>query len=175
MNFLDYTGTSRLVNKIQSQINSLKSKVDALSGQSAPEIPPGLIAWFSNMTPPQGWLYCDGSTISSSDYPKLYAIIGTKYGGNSSNFKLPDLRNQFIRGVQSGTTNLGVKYGGTVIYTSILNNGWAGFPSSGGYSADSYNTSGAEKVIQGSSVGSGVYAYMKVRPDNMGLLPCIKY
>ena len=33
----------------------------------------------------EGYLYCDGTEYNISDYPGLYEIVGTKYGGRSSN------------------------------------------------------------------------------------------
>ena len=33
----------------------------------------------------EGYLYCDGTEYNISDYPGLYEIVGTKYGGKSSN------------------------------------------------------------------------------------------
>jgi Phage Tail Collar Domain/Tectonin domain len=48
----------------------------------------------------QGWLKCDGSSVSRQTYPELYTMIGTIHGGNGSpNFNLPDLRGYFLRGV----------------------------------------------------------------------------
>jgi microcystin-dependent protein len=54
---------------------------------------------------PSGWLLCDGSTYSTSDYPALGAILGhqgtgTDNGGNygttsSGQFKVPDLKEKF--------------------------------------------------------------------------------
>lgn len=42
---------------------------------------------------PVGWLLCDGSTQSISEYEVLYTLIGTTYGGNgTTTFGLPDLR-----------------------------------------------------------------------------------
>ena len=42
---------------------------------------------------PDGWLLCDGSEVSKTEYPYLYASIGDLWGtpNNSSNFKLPNL------------------------------------------------------------------------------------
>lgn len=40
-------------------------------------------------TPPTGWITLSGQTITSAQYPKLFALYGSK---------LPDLRGQFIRG-----------------------------------------------------------------------------
>ncbi len=47
---------------------------------------------------PDGFLRCDGRTISSADYPDLYAVIGSSFGGNSTNFKLPNYESQFLYG-----------------------------------------------------------------------------
>ena len=33
----------------------------------------------------EGYLYCDGTEYNIADYPGLYEIVGTKYGGRSSN------------------------------------------------------------------------------------------
>jgi hypothetical protein len=47
------------------------------------------------------WLLCDGSVISRSKYPRLFSVIGTKYGQgyNSATFQLPDLRGRIPIGV----------------------------------------------------------------------------
>lgn len=46
-----------------------------------------------------GWIYCDGSYISPTDYPALFAVIGNTYGANvGGNFRLPDLRNKKLMG-----------------------------------------------------------------------------
>ena len=42
---------------------------------------------------PNGWLLCDGSLLSITQYQALFALIGMTYGGNgTTNFALPDLR-----------------------------------------------------------------------------------
>lgn len=42
---------------------------------------------------PSGWLPCDGSQQSISEYETLYALLGTTYGGNgTTTFAMPDLR-----------------------------------------------------------------------------------
>lgn len=49
---------------------------------------------------PAGWLLCDGSTLSQSQYAALYSVIGTNFGANppTGEFYLPDLRGRFVRG-----------------------------------------------------------------------------
>ncbi len=46
---------------------------------------------------PEGWLKCDGSAISRTAYPKLFARIGTTYGpGNgTTTFNLPNFTDKF--------------------------------------------------------------------------------
>jgi microcystin-dependent protein len=51
---------------------------------------------------PAGWLLCDGTSYKQSDYPDLFAAIGTANGGDAANFNVPDLRDRFIRG-RNGT------------------------------------------------------------------------
>ncbi len=53
---------------------------------------------------PDGWLICDGSSYdgSNAEYSQLYNIIGLTWGGSGSSFRVPDLRGQFLRGVDGG-------------------------------------------------------------------------
>jgi microcystin-dependent protein len=53
---------------------------------------------------PAGWHDCDGTLLSTSTYAHLYSIIGLSYGASppQGQFYLPDLRGQFIRGVDEG-------------------------------------------------------------------------
>lgn len=75
----------------------------------APAIPPGTImdyAGASGTIPPYlagEWLFCDGSSLSSSSYPGLFAAIGYTYGGSSGTFALPDLRGR----ARFGRDNMG--------------------------------------------------------------------
>jgi len=54
---------------------------------------------------PAGWLLCDGSAVSRTDYSNLFALVGTTFGaGNgSTTFNLPDLRGRSIIGVGQGS------------------------------------------------------------------------
>ena len=50
---------------------------------------------------PDGYLLCDGASLSTSQYPDLFQAIGYTFGGSGSSFNLPDLREKFVRGVGS--------------------------------------------------------------------------
>lgn len=53
----------------------------------------GEIRLFSSGTPPAGWAACNGQLLSVSQYPGLFALLGSTYGGNGqSSFALPDFR-----------------------------------------------------------------------------------
>lgn len=49
------------------------------------------------------WLFCDGTaydSVANPEYAALYAIIGNTYGGvDGTDFQVPDLRAEFIRGL----------------------------------------------------------------------------
>lgn len=74
-----------------------------LFGRSA--VPAGTVHTFAGAIAglPSGYLLADGSAISRTIYADLYAAIGTTYGvGNgSTTFNIPDLRGEFIRGLDN--------------------------------------------------------------------------
>ena len=57
-------------------------------------IPSGSMLPFAGTTPPQGWLLAQGQAVSRSQYPELFAAIGTTWGigDGSTTFNLPDMR-----------------------------------------------------------------------------------
>lgn len=61
----------------------------------------------SSVSVPEGWLLCDGTAISRTDYDALFAVIDEYWGDgdNSTTFNLPDLRGVFLRGVQGTSTS----------------------------------------------------------------------
>ena len=66
--------------------------------------PVGSIIAHSSATPPTGYLYCNGQTVSRTIYTRLFAAIGTTYGtgDGSTTFHVPDFRGRFLRGVDQG-------------------------------------------------------------------------
>ena len=62
-------------------------------------LPPGVILPFAGDVAPEGFLICNGSSISREQYPNLFQVIGTKFGCESNDsFKLPNLIDRFIQG-----------------------------------------------------------------------------
>lgn len=75
-------------------------------------VPVGTIIPFAGNSVPQGYLLCDGSAISRTDYASLFAVIGTIYGAGDGNstFNLPNLKDRLPRmasGGSMGVTNEG--------------------------------------------------------------------
>jgi microcystin-dependent protein len=53
----------------------------------------GEIRIFGGTFAPYGWSFCNGSLLAISQYPALFQLIGTTYGGDGVNtFALPDLQ-----------------------------------------------------------------------------------
>ena len=63
----------------------------------------GSIVMFAGSVAPQGWLLCDGSAVSRSQYSALFDVVDTTYGegDGSTTFNVPDLRGR----VMIGTSN----------------------------------------------------------------------
>lgn len=88
---------------VQSLINSIKNTL----------APVGSVVASATRTVPEGYLECNGNTVSRVTYNKLFQAIGTTYGSGdgSTTFSLPDLRGEFLRGLDSGR---GVDVGRTI-------------------------------------------------------------
>ena len=63
--------------------------------------PAGTILVFAGETLPEGYLWCDGKPYLRTEYPNLFTAIDENWGaGDGSNtFNIPDLRGQFLRGM----------------------------------------------------------------------------
>lgn len=61
--------------------------------------PVGTIQAFAFEKIPEGWLFCDGSKKEITEFPELFKMIGTTYGGDGEKtFELPNLQGRFVRG-----------------------------------------------------------------------------
>jgi hypothetical protein len=67
--------------------------------------PIGTVSWFAASAAPTSYLECSGGVVAISDYTDLWYVIGTKFntgGEGAGNFRLPELRGEFIRGWDHG-------------------------------------------------------------------------
>lgn len=103
--------------------------------------PTGQVGAFAMATAPTGWLAANGALVSRTTYAALFAAIGTVYGAGdgTTTFALPDLRGEFLRGLDSGR---GVDTGraiGSAQDAALLNHTHTGTTSAAG----AHNHSGA--------------------------------
>lgn len=77
-----------------------------IGAQNAPAREVGEIADFGMLTPPSGWLVCDGSAVSRTTYSALFAKIDTTWGvGNgTTTFNLPNLKGRTRVGYDNSQT-----------------------------------------------------------------------
>lgn len=79
---------------------ALQEQLDQLA---ALVVPAGAVLPFAGPpeASPAGFLPCDGSAVSRSEFADLFAEIGTAHGGGdgSTTFHLPDYRGRLLRGV----------------------------------------------------------------------------
>ena len=85
-------------------------------GTTPPLLPIGSVICFGgdlsqsnlyNQVKTAGWLLCDGTDYKQSDFPALFAAIGTANGSSAGgHFNVPDLRDRFVRG-RNGTVPVG--------------------------------------------------------------------
>ena len=75
---------------------------------AATGLPTGALMPYAGASAPTGYLLCDGSSVSSSSFLALHAVISNTYGGSAYtggaglNFTLPDLRGRLPMGAGNG-------------------------------------------------------------------------
>lgn len=84
----------------------------------------GEIRMFAGNYAPEGWAICNGASLSVNDYPALFSLISTTYGGDGIRiFNLPDFRGRIPVGTCSTngmpTITLGQHFGAE---TSMITN-----------------------------------------------------
>ena len=84
----------------------------------------GAIKPWTKSTAPAGYVLCDGSAISRTDYADLFAVISTTYGaGNgSTTFNVPQLQGKMPQGYDGNTYNLAGTGGANTVTVSVTNN-----------------------------------------------------
>lgn len=86
------------------ETGELEMKPISYLAGSKDSFPVGMVTPFAGANAPEGWLICDGSEVSMTQYKALYDVIGDLYGTatNPANFVLPDLRETTPVGVGTG-------------------------------------------------------------------------
>jgi microcystin-dependent protein len=143
-------------------------------------MPVGAVMHYPVNSIPAGWLKANGDAVSRATYAGLFSVIGTTYGAGdgATTFNLPDLRAEFLRGLDDGrgidagravgsaqagqmpshTHNVGVALNSTV--------GGNGTPLSASQNAN-HN--------QPTAAAGGTTNASENRPRNVAMLACIKF
>ena len=84
----------------------------------------GAIKPWTKATAPAGYLLCDGTAVSRTDYADLFAIISTTYGaGNgSTTFNVPQLQGKLPQGYDGNTYNMAGTGGANTVTVAVTNN-----------------------------------------------------
>lgn len=75
-------------------------------------MPVGTVLNYAGTSIPDGYLLCDGASLLVADYPALFEAIGYVFGGEDTNFNVPDFSEKFALllandedvGIEGGTT-----------------------------------------------------------------------
>lgn len=92
----------------------------AITARSVTDLPVGTVVGNARGAVPNGWLSCDGSAISRTAYPDLFAAIGTTYGAGdaSTTFNIPNSDGEMILAV-STADKFGITDGSNIIAGSV--------------------------------------------------------
>lgn len=176
-------------------VDTLMTPATTLDSIKYNAVPPGTVLHSARTTAPTGWLVCDGSLYSRDLYPRLFDAIGTTFGTTTtSNFRVPDLRDEFIRGANQG----GGRDVGTTESSMLGSHAHSGSTASAGthshslpsnaddgtgntWIADSAGNS-VGRVANTGSAGAHTHTFTtnstggtETRPQNVALLPIIKF
>ena len=65
-------------------------------------MPIGSVIFYLGTTIPDGYLLCNGASLSRTEYQELFEVLGTKCGAvDSAHFNLPDTHHRFLEGTTS--------------------------------------------------------------------------
>lgn len=139
----------------------------------------GTVLPYVGSAAPNGWLLCSGQAISRTTYANLYGVIGTSFGAGdgSTTFNLPDLRGEFMRGLDNGR---GVDAGRTL--GSFQADSFASHSHVLGAGANDLQTSGTPNANDVGRTEGGASGYStlatggtETRPRNVAMNFIIRY
>lgn len=170
----NYTELDGRLDTFDSTLSNIQDNLSAVAS-----VPTGTVFWFADDSAPTGYLICNGSAVSRTEYADLFAVIGTTFGtGNGeTTFNVPNLVDKFIEGsttvgtsIAAGLPNITGGFSGDFgqyTYGVFYNNGWA---------ANNTGDGDGNLISFDASRSSTIYGNSEtVQPPALTLLPCIKY
>lgn len=172
------TLNDRLANWLTS--GDLNAALDALRTElAALVIPIGAVCPFDRTDIPTGWLELNGATLQIDQFPELYAVLGTRYGGNgTTTFGLRDARDYFVR-AKSASRGLGSLQQDALqdhIHTISYIGSWGeGYDMNNSTFNEAGGLSGTGNVDPNTAVSGGTPRTAgETRPKNIAYPLCIK-
>lgn len=86
-----------------SHLTGVSTSGGSISTAAYDGAPIGTFINYGSTIPPAGYLYCDGTSYSTTTYSALFGVIGYKFGGSGANFTC-DFRGMFARGLDTTGT-----------------------------------------------------------------------
>lgn len=143
-------------------LNNVLQDVEDLKFAIQQPCPVGLVGLWTDETIPAGWLLCNGAAVSRTNYARLFAKIGTRYGAGdgSTTFNVPDMRDRYPIGAGTNLT-------GTQVAEQLPN--ITGATANWSFHSGDTNTGALYRSNSGSTgsyaAGGGTYGYGQINLD----------
>jgi len=113
---------SLLATKITEILEKLEASKSDINHTHASSVPVGAIFAFPVDGEVSGYLKCNGTVYTKTQYPKLAMILAEFSPSNAEQFSVPDLRGQYLRGADETTTNHVDPFGAIELKTGNTSN-----------------------------------------------------
>ncbi len=170
---------------------TVRAVLDYLNQKSSSSVPTGAICYFATTAIPTGWLLCNGSNVSRTEYAALFAAIGTKFGAGDgkTTFTLPNLDDRFIEGttdtakvgqyLEAGLPNITGKYNASNLTnsprTSVTTEGALFHESGAAIENATGEWNGTYAICLDASRSSTIFGQSTtVQPSSLLFMPLIK-
>ena len=175
------TGSAPAPLERSQNLNDLPSKATARTNldvysksEADQKAPVSAVMYFARATAPTGWLKANGALVNRTAYAGLFAVIGTTYGAGDgfTTFALPDVRGEFIRGLDDSR---GIDVG------RVLGSAQGDELKSHTHSGTTVGAYGSGPIEDGQgnpNIGTGSIGFTggsETRPRNIAFLACIKF
>lgn len=141
-------------------------------------VPAGAVSYFARSTAPTGWIKANGAAVSRTTYAALFAAIGTTFGAGdgATTFNLPDLRGEFLRGLDDGRgVDAGRALGSAQADELKSHTHDLGIYVGSSPAPNTGAVSGASSYFDELGTPTDPTGGAETRPRNIALLACIKY
>lgn len=114
------------IRELMDENTKLRNEITSMQGT-----PLGIVEMWAGSTVPNGYVLCDGRTMSTTEYPELFKALGTtfntaisangsKYTTPGGQFRVPDLRGRFVVGQHDSDNDYKISGNGGGVKTVTL-------------------------------------------------------